>query len=516
MWKVEKLKQKTLYKGKKMETETSTDNFDADQEKPFELCKDFTAQFGHCIDELAQLSPIEYDRVRKQEAKRMGIRTETLDKEVSRLHVSAKVDSNTEITEEVIQWDEPIDSTLLADTIRSEITAHVILSEESATAVTLWIMLTYVFDSFVILPILTILSPLKRCGKTNLMTVLYGLANRALMASNISNASIFRIAQSEKPTLLMDEFDTYSKDNENLRGILNSGHNRFSSKHIRCNSETNQPEAFDAFTPKAIAMIGNPKDTIVDRSIIIQLSRKKAGEKVEKILPTFFPDNIIIRRKLKRWANDNIDSFKGSTVTAPDLGNDRMMDNWTPLFAIAEAVGGEIPKQAKESMMLLAGVHADDESIGSMLLEDIKTIFDKADDSKVSSEDIIKTLTEMDDRPWSEWRKGKPMTKPALARQLRKFDIKPKTIRLGSGTIKGYSLEQFIDVFTRYVPDPPIQTVTPSQVRKNKDIEQKQSATQKNDVAVENQSKQLNLGDCCTVAPCNPPSEGDLKSEVEI
>ena len=76
------------------------------------------------------------------------------------------------------------------------------------------------------------------------------------------------------------------------------------------------------------------------------------------------------------------------------------------MFAIAEAVGSEIAKLAKESMMLLAGVHEDDDSIGSMLLDDIKTIFDKADDSKVSSENIINKLIEMDDRPWPEWRNG--------------------------------------------------------------------------------------------------------------
>ena len=131
--------------------------------------------------------------------------------------------------EDLVAWDEPVDGKVLADTIHGEISAHVIMSKECATAITLWIMLSYTYEAFIIFPLLSILSPQRRCGKTHLMTMLRAFCYRGLMSSNISNAGIFRIAHAKKPTLLLDELDTYYKDNEHLRGILNSGHNYYSA-----------------------------------------------------------------------------------------------------------------------------------------------------------------------------------------------------------------------------------------------------------------------------------------------
>src|SRR5437588_712897 len=61
----------------------------------------------------------------------------------------------------------------------------------------------------------------------------------------------------------------------------------------------------------------------------------------------------------------------------------------------------------------------------------------------------------MEERPWAEWRKGKPITPPQLASLLKPFGIEPRTIRFGEGgksSAKGYLREQFEDAFARYLP----------------------------------------------------------------
>jgi putative DNA primase/helicase len=225
-----------------------------------------------------------------------------------------------------------------------------------------------------------------------------------------------------------------------------------------------------------------------------------------------------IRQKAMRWAADNFEALKRINPDVPDLGNDRMTDNWTPFCAIAESIGGDIPEETKKAMQLLSGGHIDSDSIGGMLIEDIKTIFDEKRTDKISSEEIVAALLDIEDRPWPEWGKTNTgLSTTSLADQLTKFDIKPKALRIGGSTPRGYNLDDFKDAFSRYIPETPIQTATPQQVRKNKDLEQNQGATQKNDVAVKNSSKQLNLGNCCTVAVENTlPGGDDTFSDEEV
>ena len=57
----------------------------------------------------------------------------------------------------------------------------------------------------------------------------------------------------------------------------------------------------------------------------------------------------------------------------------------------------------------------------------------------------------MEDKPWPEWSKGKPITQNAIARLLKPFHIMPGTTHIG-GTPKGYYLKAFSDAFRRYLP----------------------------------------------------------------
>src|SRR4029077_15747650 len=67
-------------------------------------------------------------------------------------------------------------------------------------------------------------SPEKRCGKTTLLSVLAELVNRPIVAANISSSAFFRVIEEMRPTLLIDECDTFIQGNDELRGILNAGY----------------------------------------------------------------------------------------------------------------------------------------------------------------------------------------------------------------------------------------------------------------------------------------------------
>ena len=65
---------------------------------------------------------------------------------------------------------------------------------------------------------------MKRCGKTTLLDVLGRLVRRPLPTANVTSSAVFRVVEAYRPTLLVDEADTFLRDNDELRGIINSGH----------------------------------------------------------------------------------------------------------------------------------------------------------------------------------------------------------------------------------------------------------------------------------------------------
>ncbi len=110
-------------------------------------------------------------------------------------------------------------------------------------------------------PFLAITSPVKRCGKTLLLIVLGAIVPRRLFASNVTPAVLFRTIEKYRPTLLIDEADMFIRENDELRGVLNSGHTRTTAIVIRAVGDDHDPRAFSTWCPKAVALIGRLPDT---------------------------------------------------------------------------------------------------------------------------------------------------------------------------------------------------------------------------------------------------------------
>jgi len=420
------------------------------------------------IARLAQLSILDYERERQPAAKTLGInRVSMLDKIVKQKQLELKAKSSgDELTDGIEPWEHPVDGGEIIDTIRAAFQRYTILPTGGDVALSLWAMGTYCFDAFRIFPKLCVSSPEKRCGKTITMEVLGSVVHVGLGASNVSPSVIFRAIDLWKPSLLIDEGDTFLNDNEELRGIINSGHTRSGAFVLRTEGEgaNRQPRKFSTWAPMAIAMIKTPPDTIKDRSVMITLRRKLPGESVDRLPIELAEQHRDLRQKCQRWAIDSMDVLKSVDPNVPPVGNDRAEDNWRSLLAIADHIGGEWPNLARSAMLTIEGdKRGEDDGAGSMILSDIRQVFDRKYINKIKSSELIKDLIDMEDRPWCEWKRGKPITAPTLARMLKHFAIKPKTIRFEFDVKKGYELTQFEDAFKRYLPAPPISSVTPLQ-----------------------------------------------------
>lgn len=421
------------------------------------------------IRELAALSPMAYDRVRESKAKELGVRVGTLDKLVAevRNEITAQ-QSAAELVSADEPWSESVDGAELLRELISLLRKHAIIPKGADVAIALWIVGTYAYDAFRIWAKLLLSSPEKRCGKSTLLEIIRALSHRALVASNISPSAIFRCIDAWKPTLLIDEADTFIHGNEELRGIINSGHTRSTAYVIRVVGDDHEPKQFSTWAPMVLAMIKLPPDTILDRSITIPMRRKLPGESVSK-LPVDFPfDCRHLRSKLLRWAQDHDAALKSASPALPSCSNDRALDNWTPIFSIAEVMGAKVYDAALKSFSQLQPQEDEDDGIGPMILSDLRYIFDGRNKKflKLASQEIVDELIGMDERPWPEWKHGKPITKNSLARLLKPYKIKSQTLRLSPTEVaKGYERAQFNDAFSRYLcpidQDPPNKAVTP-------------------------------------------------------
>jgi hypothetical protein len=178
------------------------------------------------------------------------------------------------------------------------------------------------------------------------------------------------------------------------------------------------------------------------------------------------------------------------------------------MIAIADAIGGKWPTLARAAAMALSGGPRE-EVAGVELLEDIQALFAARQVTKLTSAELVDVLGKMEDRPWSEWRQGKPITSHQVARLLEPFKIKPKVIRTGIRTPRGYYLDDFGDAFARYIPERhPSRTATPQQSRESGVSEPTASATRTGDVAHEIGCKTSENSHCCDVADQTPARPG--------
>ena len=454
------------------------------------------------VEHLASLSPFVYDQQRISMADKLGIRVTTLDAEVKKLREINNPDKSKDLIETLEPWPEAISGAEILDTIHKTITDYVVMPDEAAVAASLWTVLTYCYDAFRILPVLEIKSPEKRCGKTRLLEVLSGLAYRALTSSNVRPATVYRVIEKCNPCLLIDEADTFLPQNDELRGVLNSGHTRRTAFVTRCNSETNEPERFSTWCPKAIALIGKLPGTLDDRAIVVSLKRKLTTEQTQRLSLDFDDQWLELRQKCLKWANDSMATLRLADPDLPAINNDRALDNWSPLIAIADLAGGdEWPDRAREAMQTIEATKEDD-SARILLLKDIQKVFKKRQCDRLWTKNLIEGLIGIEGHPWGEWRKGKHITPMGIAKLLRPFGVKTIQIRQDDKNKKGYGLKQFQDVFARYISstDPPNLDATTLQSADHAGYRRNQDATNSENVASKNGLKPAPVAKCSVVA----------------
>jgi putative DNA primase/helicase len=269
---------------------------------------------------------------------------------------------------------------------------------------------------------------------------------------------VFRVIEAHCPTLLIDEADSFMKENEELRGVINSGHTRQSAYVIRTVGDDHEPRQFSTWGAKAISGIGHLAGTLMDRAIVANLRRKLPTEKCCRLRHADPGTFTHLASRLARFAEDAGPAMGQARPELPEALNDRTQDNWEPLLAIADHAQGQWPKLARDAALKLSGSEHEPVSTTTELLADIKEIFESKKVDKLATADLREALIADDLKPWGSYAYGKPITPRQLGKRLGEFGIESQDIKFnaaGNVVKKGYRLGQFKDVFERYLAAPP-------------------------------------------------------------
>jgi len=447
------------------------------------------------IKHLASLPPIDYDRARKTEAEKLGVSVSTLDKAVN---AAKRNEIDNSGFPNIEPWAYPVNPAELLNDISTTIHRFIVCNKETADAVALWASMTWFMDVVQVAPLAIITAPEKRCGKTQLLTILGKLSYRPLSASNISSASLYRCIEAWQPTLLLDETDAFMRENEELRGVINSGHSRDNAYVIRTVGDDFTPKRFSTWGAKALSGIGNLSDTLMDRAIILELRRKLSHENVDRLRyaePDLF---LTLSRKISRFADDYRGQVRQTRPILSDVLNDRQQDNWEPLLAIAGCAGSQWIERANQAALKLSDKDKS-ASISNELLADIQEIFESKRVNKIRSEELICSLVSNDMNAWATYNRGKPLSPRQLASKLREYGIQPKLVRNGHDVFRGFELAQFEESFSRYLT--PSLSVTALQPNSNNALRvtDEKSVTATDAASVTNSDSCNNVTDCNTI-----------------
>ena len=88
----------------------------------------------------------------------------------------------------------------------------------------------------------------------------------------------------------------------------------------------------------------------------------------------------------------------------------------------------------------------------------MRSVFDEHNCDRLMTDQLLKSLNDLEESPWATVKRdGKELDARALAQRVGRYGIKSRNIRDGGGKVlKGYLREDFLDAWSRYLPDDPV------------------------------------------------------------
>lgn len=357
------------------------------------------------------------------------------------------------------EYADVVDGNALIKELQDVFAKHLVLPDGSALVLALWAMHTYAVEYWQYTPRLFIYSPVPGCGKSVLLGLLSLFCYRSSTSGNTTTSSVFRIINKYRPvTILIDEIECFAQGNEQMRSLIDTGYDQLMAyvDRTESNKKIFEPQKFYCFSALAMAGLEKLHPSVMSRSILIMMKKKKETEQVEPFhIDEMAEKAVILQSKILRWVSDNKNALCAcNPVFIRNMGN-RTKDIWKPLFAIAQTISEECLAELQNAASVMLDDQSDDVVDDTTLLKDVKSVFDDCKAERLSTAELLNRLYQINEHGWGVKEYGQcVLNQHTLARRLLKFCIKPVQWRNGENRYRGYIREELEDAFERYIPSP--------------------------------------------------------------
>lgn len=323
--------------------------------------------------------------------------------------------------------------------------------------VALWIVATYLHESFQYTGYLFIHSPEKECGKTRLLEILHMLVyNSTGLNCSPTPAALSRTARGN--TQLLDEGDGWP-DILGLRNVLNAGFQR-NGQTVRC--EQNSIGLFFTkplylYCPRAIAGIGKDilTETTRDRTFFVEMVRQKRQERRERLRVRHVePEAAHLKVLIQQWVQVHLDevatlydSLKQASFPYLEPFRDRTIDVTEPLAVVLEVVYKDRPEELGPARMALCEAIAVARDETNQYSRDHRML--TAIEQIIEGEELVEQPSVIAERLMGT---PSPGTELDIGEVLRRYGFAQKSFRKDGQPRKCYVIERsrLRDILARY------------------------------------------------------------------
>ena len=355
------------------------------------------------------------------------------------------------------------------DKLESILTLHIAWKNPyHPTIITLWVISTYFASIFQWLGYLWITSPARRCGKSLLLDILsYVAFNATSPLVNPRPAYLYRTVDVDFPTVIIDELSKFKGDGgddySEVLGLLNAGaKNGGAVARMEKVGDSFEARYYQAYCPKALAGLTSLPDTLEDRCLRINMSRKKKIDKVarfnfrkKKEELSELRDNLyIVGQKYDNEVMQFYDNIE--EIDIPDKIDDRSKDILEPLFSIASIIDTEkgnmnVTTILKSYALELAGIKGSDDhaDLAQHTVKALKELnFEEGECKIVTGKQALELFSQEPELGWCD-------TQKKAGNLLNKLGFYSKTHRVFGQLRRGYKIsrQDLEDLKERYAND---------------------------------------------------------------
>jgi hypothetical protein len=347
----------------------------------------------------------------------------------------------------------------LLNDIESYFTRYVsFTSRDQVTAAVMWAAQSHATEAASYLYHLNIYSPVARCGKSRLATVIGNVSCHPRKLIMTTAAGLYRDDMPGKTWFIEEANDALRRKDTgaDLYTLLKAA----SEYGLEiCRIVDNEPKTYHTFAPICCIGVGRiTEPQSADRCIPVNMQRTKRGEiRAHYNRLICEAEGSVLRERLAECIRPHMADITNAEpyVTLALAENDRAVEWGRVILAISDLAGNGWPERVREDMAhLVARADTADES--ERLLADIRAVMRPGD--KLPTHELMSRLIGYDGNPeWSaRWLESRftESRRGAMdfARMLSAFDIKSKDIKFNGKSRKGFDYDMFADAFARYLP----------------------------------------------------------------